>query len=129
MSATHPGPVGSVPEPGGTPAELPVGAGSRRSWLRRLYMTLRTEHRTPGKVGIGVGVGIFVGCSPFWGVHFPLSVLLATVFRLNRFIVYASAYVGNPLTVGPIVFSEIQVGHHLLHGAWLPITLADVVTL
>jgi uncharacterized protein (DUF2062 family)/2-polyprenyl-3-methyl-5-hydroxy-6-metoxy-1,4-benzoquinol methylase len=92
-------------------------------------MTLRTEHRTPGKVGVGVGVGVFVGCSPFWGVHFPIAVLLATLFRLNRVIVYASAYIGNPLTVGPILFGEIQFGNRILRGAWLPITLADVRTL
>src|SRR5689334_12996742 len=98
----------------------------RRSWLRRLYMTLRTEHRTPGKVAFGVGVGVFVGCSPLWGLHFPLCVLLATIFRLNRMIVYAGAYAGNPLTAAPILFAELQIGHRLLHHAWLPVTLADV---
>jgi hypothetical protein len=103
--------------------------GSRRNRLRRLYMTLRTEHRTPGKVGVGVGVGVFVGCSPFWGVHFPIAVLLATLFRLNRVIVYASAYIGNPLTVGPMLFAEVQLGHRVLHAAWLPVTLADIETL
>jgi len=101
----------------------------RRSWLRRLYMTLRTEHRTPGKVAFGVGVGVFVGCSPLWGLHFPLCVLLATIFRLNRMIVYAGAYAGNPLTAAPILFAELQIGHRLLHHAWLPVTLADVETL
>ncbi len=117
------------PDEGGGAPEAPVGVGSRRNWLRRLYMTLRTEHRTPGKVGIGVGVGVFVGCSPLWGVHFPIAVLLATVFRLNRFIVYAAAYIGNPLTVGPILFAEVQLGHRVLHGGWLAVTLADVETL
>ncbi len=122
MSATHPNPADGRDDLESRPESTAV---PRRNWLRRLYMTLRTEHRTPGKVGFGVGVGVFVGCSPFWGVHFPLSVLLATLFRLNRFIVYASAYVGNPLTVGPILFGEIQLGHHLLHGTWLAISLAD----
>jgi uncharacterized protein (DUF2062 family)/2-polyprenyl-3-methyl-5-hydroxy-6-metoxy-1,4-benzoquinol methylase len=92
-------------------------------------MTLRTEHRTPGKVGSGVGVGVFVGCSPVWGTHLPLSVLLATIFRLNRVIVYAAAYVCNPLTAVPIVFAEIQLGHHLLHGEWIAVTLAEVRSL
>jgi uncharacterized protein (DUF2062 family)/2-polyprenyl-3-methyl-5-hydroxy-6-metoxy-1,4-benzoquinol methylase len=128
MSAPDIDPSRPGPSSGGVLLEPPVGAGSPRSWLRRLYMTLRTEHRTPGKVGVGVGVGVFVGCSPFWGVHFPIAVVLATLFRLNRVIVYASAYIGNPLTVGPMLFTEIQVGHRILHGAWLPVTLADVET-
>jgi uncharacterized protein (DUF2062 family) len=92
-------------------------------------MTLRTEHRTPGKVAFGVGVGVFVGCSPLWGIHFAIAVLLATLFRLNRVIVYAAAYIGNPLTVGPMLFAEVQLGHRILHGAWLPVTLTDVETL
>jgi len=129
MRATHPVSSGSGQSTGGLPAEAPAGEGSRRSWLRRLYMTLRTEHRTPGKVGFGVGVGVFVGCSPLWGIHFPIAVLLATIFRLNRFIVYAAAYIGNPLTAGPMLFAEVQIGHRILQGAWLPVTLADVRTL
>jgi uncharacterized protein (DUF2062 family)/2-polyprenyl-3-methyl-5-hydroxy-6-metoxy-1,4-benzoquinol methylase len=126
-------PAGSGPEPftfdpGGPPA-APVGVRSRRTWLRRLYMTLRTEHRTPGKVGTGVAVGVFVGCSPLWGFHFPVAYLMAKLFRLNRMLVYAAAYIGNPLTAGPILFSEVQLGHLLLYGSWLPITLAEVESL
>lgn len=129
MTVPHPSPSGTGLDDGGPPTGLPAQEGSRRTWLRRLYMTLRTEHRTPGKVGFGVGVGVFVGCSPLWGTHFPLAVLLATIFRLNRMIVYAAAYVCNPLTAVPILAAEIQLGHRLLHGAWLPVTLADVETL
>ena len=116
-------------DPGDVRAEAPVGTGSRRTWLRRLYMTLRTEHRTPAKVGVGVGLGVFVGCSPLWGVHLPMAVLLATLFRLNRAIVYASAYIGNPLTAAPMLFAEVQIGHRILHGVWLPVTISNVETL
>ena len=130
MSAPDTEPSRRVTDPDEVLAEPAGGVGSRRSWVRRLYMTLRTEHRTPGKVGLGVGLGVFVGCSPFWGVHLPISVLLATVFRLNRMIVYAATYiVGNLLTAVPLLFAEVQLGHHLLHRAWLPITLADIPTL
>lgn len=110
----------------GPPQPPATRRARRRSWLRRLYMTLRTEHRTPEKVAAAVGVGAFVGCSPLWGLHFALSVLVATVFRLNRVLVYAAANLANPLTAPPLFFAELQVGHRLMHGAWLPVTLADV---
>ncbi len=129
MSSTDPGPSAAGRNTGLVPPGGPVSAASRWSRLRRLYMTLRTEHRTPGKVALGVGIGVFVGCSPLWGVHFPAAVLLATIFRLNRVLVYAAAYIGNPLTVGPLLLAEVQLGHRLLHHAWLPITLADIETL
>jgi uncharacterized protein (DUF2062 family)/2-polyprenyl-3-methyl-5-hydroxy-6-metoxy-1,4-benzoquinol methylase len=126
MSAPQIVPSPPGPDSDGVLLDTPVPLGPRRNRLRRLYMTLRTEHRTPGKVAFGVGMGAFVGCSPFWGVHFPIAVLLATLFRLNRVIVYAAAYVGNPLTVGPMLFAEIQLGHRILHGAWLPVTISEV---
>jgi uncharacterized protein (DUF2062 family) len=129
MSEPESGPPRPNLPPGNGMADASVGPGPRGSWLRRLYMTLRTEHRTPGKVGFAVGVGVFVGCSPFWGVHFPIAVLLATLFRLNRALVYASAYLGNPLTAGPMLFAEVQIGHRLLHGVWLPVTISNVETL
>ena len=36
--------------PAGPP--LPVGPRRRAGWMRRLYLTLRTEHVTPAKLGL-----------------------------------------------------------------------------
>jgi len=108
---------------GSPPAAKPA---RRRPWLRRLYLTLRTEHTTPVKVAVAVALGVFVGVSPLWGLHFALCVLLATAFRLNRVLVYASANIGNPLTAAPILFAELQVGHRVLQGEWLPVALRDI---
>lgn len=127
MGHPRPRPAPDPPSPPSPPP--PPHALPRRSWLRRLYMTLRTEHRTPGKVAFAVGIGAFVGCSPLWGLHFAFSVLVATVFRLNRMLVYAAANLSNPLTAPPLYFAEIQVGHRLLHGVWLPISITDVEAL
>jgi SAM-dependent methyltransferase len=90
-------------------------------------MTLRTEHTTPGKVAAGVAVGVFVGCSPFWGFHLAIALLLATLFRLNRVLVYAAANLANPVTAPPLIFAEVQTGHRLLRGAWMGLTMDEVV--
>jgi uncharacterized protein (DUF2062 family)/2-polyprenyl-3-methyl-5-hydroxy-6-metoxy-1,4-benzoquinol methylase len=113
------------PRPGKPDPEVPVRR--KASWLRRLYMTLRTEHTTPGKVAAGVAVGVFVGCSPFWGLHLAIALLLATVLRLNRVLVYAATNLANPLTAPPLIFAEVQVGHRVLLGAWLGLTMDEVV--
>ena len=117
------------PSSGGTGPEGGVTRPRGRSWLRRLYVTLRTEHTTPAKVGAGVALGVFVGCSPLWGLHLPLCVLLATIFRLNRVLVYAAANAGNPVTAAPILFAEIQIGHRLLQGGWLPVRVHEIEVL
>lgn len=102
------------------------GAPRRARWLRRLYMTLRTEHTTPGKIGLAVGVGVFVGCSPFWGLHLAMAFVAATFLRLNRVLVYAATNLANPLTAPPLIFAEIQVGHRLLRGQWLGLSLDEL---
>jgi SAM-dependent methyltransferase len=77
-------------------------------------------------MALGVAMGVFVGCTPLWGAHLAMAVLLASVLRLNRFLVYAAANVANPLTVGPILFVELQIGHRILHGTWLALRMDEV---
>jgi hypothetical protein len=114
--------MGGSSEEGGPPSR----GGARAGWLRRLYLTLRTEHTSPRKLSLAVALGVFIGFTPFWGVHLALAVLVASLLRLNRLVVYAAANVANPITVAPIVFAEVQVGHRLLEGSWLPLRIADV---
>jgi len=45
--------------------------------LRELLYRLRTEADTPGRQAGAVGLGVFIGCSPFYGFHLALSVILA----------------------------------------------------
>lgn len=82
----------------------------------------------PGKLGLGVGVGVFVGVSPFWGLHLGLAVLLATIFRLNRVLVYAAANVAS-LPAPLVIFLEFQLGHRLLRGEWMDLSLGQVASL
>lgn len=96
------------------------------SWRRRVYLTLRTEHTTPGKVAAAIGLGVGIGFSPFWGLHFAISVLAATLMRLNRVLVYTAANAANPVTAPLIVFAEIQIGHRLIQGAWLHLSVDQI---
>jgi len=117
-----------VQSSGGAPAgpSLPVGRRRQAGWMRRLYLTLRTEHVTPGKLGLAIGLGSFLGFSPFWGFHLLLCVLVASIFRLNRMLLYAAANLANPVTAPLLLFAEAQVGQRVLHGAWLDVTLHEV---
>jgi uncharacterized protein (DUF2062 family) len=84
-----------------------------------LWERAKREPSTPRQVGLSVGLGAFTACTPFIGLHFWISLGLATVFRLNR--VWAA--VGSRLSSTPILllttFSEIQVAHRLRTGTWV----------
>ena len=43
------------------------------SRLRQFVYQLRNEGHTPGRHAVAVGVGGFIGCTPFYGLHQPLS--------------------------------------------------------
>lgn len=124
-----PTPLTPVPTSGGeVPPGPPLPVGPRRGAgrRRRLYLTLRTEHTTPGKLGLAMGLGAFLGFSPFWGLHLLLCVVVASIFRLNRMLLYAAANLANPATAPLLLFGEVQIGHHLLHRTWLDLTLHEV---
>ncbi len=120
MNASPPESLGPAPAPS------PPQPLRRAGFLRRVYMTLRTEHTTPAKVAAAAGVGVFVGCSPFWGLHQALSVLLATIFRLNRVLVYAVCNFANPVTAPILIFTQVQIGHHLRTGEWLAVSIREL---
>jgi uncharacterized protein (DUF2062 family)/trans-aconitate methyltransferase len=99
---------------------------SLRESLPELLYKLRTEHSTPGKQAAAVAAGVFVGCTPLYGLHFPMCILASRLFRLNLLLTYLAAYVNNPLTAVFLTFGQIQLGHRLLEGAWLPLTIAGL---
>ena len=66
-----------------------------QGWLEQLLHT----HDTPGRTAFAFGLGVFLGFSPFLGLHAILGLILAFVLRLNRVVhapYYALFFVGPP---------------------------------
>ena len=93
---------------------------TRARRFRELLYRLRTEGDTPGRQAAAVGLGVVIGCSPFYGFHLALSVILARLLRLNRALTYLAAHVSLPGVWPLLVFGEIQVGRWLRGGGRLP---------
>ncbi|HEX2223898.1 MAG TPA: DUF2062 domain-containing protein [Thermoanaerobaculia bacterium] len=86
--------------------------------LRDLLYQLRTEGDTPGRQAGAVGLGVFIGCSPFYGFHLLLCIVFARLFGLNRLLTYLAAHISLPGLWPLLVVAEIQAGR-LLRGAGL----------
>ncbi len=84
--------------------------------LRELLYRLRTEGDTPGRLAGAVGVGVLIGCSPFYGFHLALCIVFARIFRLNQLLTYLAAHISLPGLWPALVLVEIQTGR-LLRGA------------
>lgn len=90
---------------------------------RSIWTLLWAEHTTPREIAIAVSMGVFVGCTPAFGLHGWIALGLATLFRLNRIWSWMGSRISNVLIYPWIVIGEIELGHYLRFGD--PIHLSE----
>jgi uncharacterized protein (DUF2062 family) len=103
-----------------------------RSWgtkalrhFRAQFRLLRREHASPARVGVAVGVGVLLGCSPFLGVQVLTALVLARLLHLNRIAILLGVQISIPPLTPLVLFVTAQVGALLVRGHWLPLRLAS----
>lgn len=96
--------------------------------LRRTFYDLRTEGQGRGREACAIGVGLFIGCMPFYGFHLLLCWIVGRLLGLNRMKVYLAANVSNPIVAPLLVFVELQTGAWLRTGSFLALTLETART-
>ena len=73
------------------------------------------EHHEPKQVALGVAVGVFIGCSPFYGFHTVLALLVSfAIHRANRLAILAGTQVSLPFIAPFIYWAEYKIGKFLL---------------
>lgn len=95
-------------------------------WSRVLQLDDR-----PARVALALAVGVFISCTPFWGVQTLLSVTVATVFRLNRLATVAGTWLNLPWFAPFVYAAALKIGTTVLpdpdgtRSAWLGSLIAD----
>jgi uncharacterized protein (DUF2062 family)/SAM-dependent methyltransferase len=87
----------------------PRGRGFKRK-LRELLYQLRVEGGTPGRQAAAVALGLFIGCTPLYGLHLPLCIVLARMLGVNRIKTYIAAHISTPVLMPFLLFFEVQTG-------------------
>ena len=97
----------------------PVGTRRRigRAYSEMHYQ-LRTEGDTPARKAVSVALGVGLGCLPVWGLHLPLCVAVARLFRVSRVRTYLAAHINNPLTLPLLLYVELGIGQWIRSGKW-----------
>jgi uncharacterized protein (DUF2062 family) len=93
-----------------------------------LFYSLRTEGAGDGREATAIGIGVFIGCLPFYGFHLLLCWIAGWLFGLNRLKVYIAANISNPLLAPTLIFGELQAGAWLRRGAFHALTLQTAKT-
>ena len=78
--------------------------------LRDEILLLFEIKESPHRLSLAFSLGIFIGMSPFLGLHTVLGVLIAYAFRLNKLATLVGVYVTNPWTIVPIYTFGTWIG-------------------
>ena len=96
-----------------------------RRELRRRLAGLVGVSDPPHRLALSLAVGVFIGCTPFWGIQTGLSILVALVFRLNRAATVTATWLNLPW-IAPFVYgAALEIGSRLVptrvvgRGPWL----------
>lgn len=86
-----------------------------RSLIRRWLDTLLHINDTPERTAAAFALGVFLGFSPFLGLHTLVAVALAFVFNLNRVAVLLGVYSNLPWIIGGYYASATMLGAAIVH--------------
>lgn len=81
--------------------------------IRHQFKTILSLDAHPGHISSGFAVGVFISFTPFFGLHTPLAIALAFLFRLNKVTCITGAWVNSPLTVVPVLVASYNLGRFL----------------
>jgi hypothetical protein len=110
-------------------------------WRERLRALVRLDER-PWRLALALAIGVFISFTPFYGLQTLLSILVATLFRLNPAVTVAGTWIHLPwfapfvyagaLKLGAAILPDLQgltgMSLALLLGTTILGTAAGVVT-
>lgn len=86
------------------------------------------ERATPREIAQAVALGAFCGASPALMVRPWIAVALATAIRRNRLFAFLGSHLSGNFVLTPVLaLAEVQLAHRLRTGAFLALTLDDVM--
>ena len=86
----------------------------KKGFKRFLLEDVLGHTDSPKKKALSIALGLFVGLSPFWGLHTLLVLGGAFLFKLNKPIAFAFSNVSLPPFIPFIVLGGLQVGGWIL---------------
>ncbi|MEN6631771.1 MAG: DUF2062 domain-containing protein, partial [Candidatus Polarisedimenticolia bacterium] len=62
--------------------------GRGKELFAEMVFRMRTDGATPGRQAAALAVGVFIGCTPLFGLHLGMCLVAARLFRLNVVTMY-----------------------------------------
>jgi uncharacterized protein (DUF2062 family) len=97
-----------------------------RGALRDAWRRLRGGELRPERAAGSVGVGLFVGFLPTYGIQTLFCLMFTVPLRLDFPLAWVATNIANPLTALFIIALDIEVGGFLLRGEWPSLSKDDI---
>jgi uncharacterized protein (TIGR03546 family) len=94
--------------------------------LKQIFNKILSLNAHPGHISAGFAVGVFISCTPFFGLHTILAIAFALIFRLNKLTCITGTLANNPLTVVPILLASYNLGRFLRGEPTKELTLTNL---
>lgn len=130
MTAPPEAPPPEAPPAATSPAATPPEAAPRglrarvRAFLQHekvkaAWARIRGGELTPGRAAASVFVGVLVGATPLYGLHFFLVMGICIPLKLDAAIAYVASNVSLPIFAPFINMSEVEIGAFLRTGSFI----------
>ncbi len=97
-----------------------------REAARNAWRRLRGGELTPARAAASVAIGLAIGVTPLWGVHWLIVLAVCVPLRLDAGVAFLASNVSLPFIAPFITFAELEVGARLVRGGWLAMKPEDV---
>ncbi|HET6373611.1 MAG TPA: DUF2062 domain-containing protein [Candidatus Polarisedimenticolia bacterium] len=87
-----------------------TAAGAKQSLAARARDLLFHRHLETGRLSIAVGIGVFIGLTPFYGFHTLLAIALAWALGLNVTAMVLATNISNPLLAPFLIAGSVWIG-------------------
>ena len=81
--------------------------------IKQQFKKILSLDAHPGHISAGFAVGVFISFTPFFGLHTPMAIAIAFLFRLNKITCITGAWVNTPFTVVPVLVASYNLGRFL----------------
>ena len=82
---------------------------------RKFISWLWNQEGSPSQRSLGLGLGIFCGCFPFFGFQTLMGVFLAKILKGNSVFAAVGTWVSNPFTYVPLYYFNYRLGSSILN--------------
>lgn len=93
------------------------GIYPKGGWTRAfsyMFYRIRRLPDPPHKIARGIGVGVMVCFTPFYGMHFVMAALFSVLLQGNIMAAILATFFGNPLTFPIIALISVDFGSWIL---------------